>query len=551
MNAGQHPLLVPIVLLGGALVSAALPPAWRRLRLAVAALAGLLALAVLADVIPVAVTGPLLPSFGEVVPGVPLTLRADLSGLALAVMAVTAALMALTAAGRRPGEEASILLTAVGATVAALAGNAVVLFAGLEIANLGGMLLARAASGRLSRGALVAFAIQHAFSLGLLAAAVELIVATGTSDPLAVPPSAIGVAVAVPWGLAGATRLLAATWWPGPALGRATRAALAIGSIPCGGAVLLRLISGLDGSEPVTLTVSLGALGAVAAMGGAVVAWRWRFDPQRSGRALLVAASGPVLALASVPGGAGAAATGLLALELAVLAAPAWSQGVGAGAVARGLAAAALLAAGGLPLGFGSAALAMELGDLASRGRAAVPLLLALGAAAAVAALAALASARHALGGAPSGPPGRRVRPDAALALAAGGLAALLPGGADELVVRPLVGAAAPAAPDLATLSGAGGAWPGGYLTLALLATLLACACAVALLGRPLPRPLPVGEERRPRPLRWSLLRSRHAVGPAWRGLGVALDAADAWLETQPGLIFVVAVAIAAIFLFR
>ncbi len=551
MNPGQHPLLIPILLLGGALASAALPPAWRRLRLGVAGLAVLLALGVAVDLIPLAAGGALLPSFGQVVPGVPLTLRADLTGLVLVLMTSVAALLALAAPGRRPGEEAAILVTAAGAAVAALAGNAVVLFAGLEVANLGGMLLARAASGRLSRGAVVAFAIQHAFALGMLAAAVELIVATGTSDPLAVPPSALGVGIAVPWGLAGASRLLAAMWWPGPAGGRATRAALAVGSVPAGGAVLLRLIAGLSGSPPLTLTVTLGAVGAAAAAGGAALAWRWRSDPQRSGRALLVAAAAPVVALAGVPGGSGGAAAGLLALELAVLAAPAWSQGVGRGPIARGLAAAALLAAGGLPLGFGSAALVIELGDLARLGRAGAPLLMALGAAASVAALAALASCRHALGRADSGSSGRRLRPDAALALAAGALAALLPGGAAELVLGPLAGAGAVGAPDLATVSGAGGAWPGGYLTLALLAALAAFVCAAALLGRPLPRPLPAPAGPQPRPLWRPLLRSRHAVGPAWRRLGAALDVVDAWLETQPGLVFAVAAAFAAILLFR
>jgi hypothetical protein len=551
LNILQHPALVPVVLLAAALLATLLPGGWRRARLLAAATGCVLALVVVADVAPLTASGPLLPAFGDVVPGIPLTLRADPTGLALVVIAVAAALLALGAHDRRPGEEAAILITAVGAALAAPAANAVLLFAGVEIANLGGLLIARAARGRVSRGALVAFGLQHAFGLGLLAAAVQLIVTTGTSDPYALPPAAIGLAVALPWGLAGASRLLAPGWWPGAAGGRSTRAWLAVGGVPCGGAILLRLVAGLDGADEPALTIMLCAVGAAAALAGAVAAWRWQGDAGRAGRALLVAAAGPVVVLAGVPGGTGAFVAGLVALELAVIAAPAWSGGPGTGRLARAMAATALAAAGGLPIGFGTTALVLELGTVASVGRPYAPLLLALGAAALMAAGAGLAAARRALGGGAGEPRTGRPRLDAATGLVLGGLAALLPGVVVELLLLPLVGGAAPVAVDLASLTAPGAAWPGGYLSLALMALILAVGCAAALLGLAVPRPGHGGSGHFPRSVGLTPLRLRRSAGPALRTIGRALAATDSWLVTQPGLLFAVAVALAAILLFK
>ena len=64
-------------------------------------------------------------------------------------------------------------------------------FGGLELANLGGLLLNRAAVVGSVGDPLAASPIQHAFGLGLLAAAVLLIVATGTAThmPCRRPPS--------------------------------------------------------------------------------------------------------------------------------------------------------------------------------------------------------------------------------------------------------------------------------------------------------------------------------------------------------------------------
>ncbi len=550
MSVEARPLFIPGLLLAGALITTLLPEGWRRTRLLVAVAASALPLVVVANLVALTSTGPVTGSLGEAVPGVSLSLRADQLGLALVVAVAVATLLALATTGPRSAHEGAILLTAAGAAVAALAGNAVVLFGGLELANLGGLLLNRAARGRVSRGSLAAFAIQHAFGLGLLTAAVLLIVATGTSDPYALPPSALGLAVAVPWGLAGASRLLAPGWWPGTAAGD-NAAWLSVGAIPCGGAVLLRLVAGLDGAAEPELIGLLGAIGVAAALGGGVTAWRWQREPSRAGRALLVGAAGPVVALAAVPGGTGAFSAGLLALELAVLAAPAWSYGVGPARSARAIAALALSAAAGLPIGFGTTALVVELGALAALGGVYAALLLGLGVAALVVMAAGLGAAQHALSSPLANRSATRPLPAAALALIIGAVAALLPGAATHLALLPLAGSQAPTAVDLASLSGPGGAWPGGYLSLGLFAVLLAVASAAALLGRSLPNPFQGETGPRPRPAWLGLIRARRAAAPALRALGATLGAVDAWLVTQPGLIFAVVAAIAAIYIFR
>jgi hypothetical protein len=561
LSVGNRPVLIPGLLLAGALIVYLLPAPWRRARRLGAAAVLVLAAWVALSIAPSTSSGPVVSSFGNAVPGVALALRADQTGLALLLMALTAALFALGAADRRPGEEAALLLTAAGAALAALAGNLVILFAGAEIASLGGLLLATAGRGRVSPGAATAFTIQHVFALGLLVAAVELTVATGTSNPFAVPASAVGLSVALPWGLAGAGRLVAAGWWPGAAGGRSTRSWLAIGAVPCAAAILLRLDTAIGGAADPGLTIPLAVFGAAVALFGAVSAWRWKHESRRAGRALLGASAGTLVAVGVLPDGAGAFAAGVVALELALLAAPAWSQPVRPSRRGRTLAATALAAAGGLPIGFGTTAAVLELGAVAALGRPYTPLLLVLGMAAVAAAGGGLVAARQALGsaatadppGTPPRPPGGSVpvRPDAILALALGAVAALVPGIVGAVVLAPLVGSAAPVAIDAATLHGPGGPWPGGYLSLALLLVLLGVASAGLVLGRPLPHPAHGEGGPRPRPSWVALVGPRRALGPVARQLGRALTGIDSWLVVQPGLVFTVIVALAALILFH
>ena len=399
LTAGDRLPLIPGMLLLGALVVSLLPERRRGSRRLVAAATLALALATAATLIPLTDGGAALArSFGQVVPGVNLLLRADSAGLVIVIAALSAGLLSLAERDHPPGAAAALLVAAAGVALAGFAGNAVLLFAGAEIANIGSLFLLSSERGRASRGVLTAYALQLAFALGLLVAAVELIAATGTSDPLALPASAVSLAVALPWGLAGAARLLAVGFWPGGTGGHASRAWLATAAVPSGAAILLRLVEAGGDQVGVGITVLLDLVGATAAVWGSLAAWRWQREPRLAGRALLVAATGPVIVLAGLPGGLGGFAAGLVALELALVAAPAWSRPPMEGRGGRVLAGIALAAAGGFPIGFGTTAIVLELGPIAALGPAYSPLLLVLGTAAVVAAAAGLAAARHALG---------------------------------------------------------------------------------------------------------------------------------------------------------
>lgn len=551
LSVEDRPLLLLALLSAGAFLTFVFPVAWRRTRLAVAAVTILGCLGVVASLAPLTVGGPYTSVFEEAVAGVPISLRVDGPGLALATISMVAGLFALAAPKRRASETA-ILVTALGAAVAALGGNAVVLFAGAEVASVGALLLQRAARGRVSRSVLTAFALQHALGLTLLAAAVELIAGAGTSDPYSLPAAALGVAVAIPWGLAGAAWLLSVAWWPGWPAAHATRAWLAVGAIPCGGAILLRLGAGLAGAPPPGLTITLSSVGLIAALGGGVLAWHWRVDPRRAGQSLILGAAGLDVAVAAVHGGLGAFAAGLVALELAVLAAPAWSGGGGAGLAARASAALALAVAGGLPLGFGTTALVLDLGSVAALGAAWAPLLVTLGAAIVILVSAALAAAHRALAtSAQSGGAGPSPPPEALLALAAGAVAAVLPGAAAALSVAPLAGGSALRVIDLATVGTPGGSWPGGYLSIAALVVIAVAGCLLLLAGRPIPAPSAEPGALRAHLLWLPLIAPRRAAVPLLRRVASGLTAVDSWLVTQPGLAFAVVAAALAILVFR
>jgi len=368
--------------------------------------------------------------------------------------------------------------------------------------------------------------------------------------------------VALPWGLAGAGRLLAAGWWPGAAGGRSTRSWLAIGAVPCGAATLLRLGAATGGAADPGFTVILATFGTAAALWGAVAAWRWKHESRRAGRALLTASAGTLVAIAGLPGGAGGVCAGVVALELALLAAPAWSRPTLPPAAAAPLAATALAAAGGLPIGFGTTAMVLELGAVSSLGRPYAPLLLALGMAAVIAAgggvvaarqaigLAALTSGEAAAASPPSGDgevsPLRESSPVGGGVLPRGCFGApccrgpmppwllcwrcccALPRCRGRGAAGSLVGSGAPVAIDAATLHGPGGPWPGGYLSLALLVVLLAVVSGGLALGSlPPPRARRAGAAAAARLGRRR--RGPPALGPPARGLGRGLARLDSW----------------------
>jgi hypothetical protein len=550
LSSGLRLALLPALLLVGAGVSYMLPPLRRDLGRLVTAVTLLVGLGLALSLVPaVSGTATVERSFGDPVPGVELLLRGDAPGLVIVIGGLAAALFALGEGRRRPLEEAAILLCAAGTTVAGLAGNGVLLFGGVEIANLGSLLLLASGRGRVSRGALAAFGLQHVFSLGLLLAAVDLVAVAGTSDPRALPPGVVGVAIGLPWALAGVVRLLALGLAPGAGDVRASRAWAAISAAPCGAAILLRLVEAGGGSLSAGITVPLGILGASTALWGGFLAWRWQRDPRLAGRGLLLAGTGPVIALAGLAGGSGGFAAGLVALELALMAAPAWSHSATFRRSGRVVAAIALASAGGMPVGFGTAAIVLELGAVTALGPAEIGLLIALGLAAALGAAASLAAAGHAL----SDPGGedRGVRPDVVMALGLGGLAALLPGAAGAMVLAPLAGSGAPAVVDALSLRGPGGSWPGGYLTIALLVIVTAIGCAAVLTGQRLPSPAAPADASVPmRP--WPhLLGPRRRLSPLIRGLPAVLGAVDRWLIPQPQLGFAVFAAAIAIFILR
>ena len=539
---------VPALLIGGAGACSLLPPERRGAGRAVTAVAALLALGVLATALPtIAAGGAVTADFGDAVPGVGLVLRADAPGLVLAGMSLLGLLLALAEPGRRPFEEAALLLCAGGAVLACLAANAVLLFGGAEIGSVGTLVLVATSRGRIGRGTLLAFVAEHAALLALLLAAAFLDSLVGTTDPAALPPGALSVPLALPWAAAGAGRLLALALPPGAADRRSSRAWAATAAVPVGGAILTRLLEASGGSLPLPAGISLATVGTAVALGGACLAWRWAADPRLGGRALLVAATGPVIALAGIPGGAVGFGALLVALELAVLVAPAWAIGLRAGPWGRRSAALALSIAGGLPLGFGTAAAVIAAGAVAGLGRPWLAVLDGLGLAALVAACSGMRLARAAL--TTDLPADRRVRADSVVALVLGLIAAVAPGAVAGHVVAALAGTA-PDTPDWATVRVSGAAWPGGALALAAALLGGALTAGGVLLGRRLPAPALNREQPPAAPWR-ALLGPRRRLGPVVRGVPRAVAGVDRWLVAQPQFGFGLAAAVLALLLVR
>jgi hypothetical protein len=456
------------------------------------------------------------------------------------MLSLGAALLALASPGLTTRRTAALLLCACGAWGAALGGNAVMLFAGVEAANVGSLLL-MSDGPRLGRGARLAFAAQHLSALGLLGAAVELTVGAGTSDLAAVPAGAVTAAVGLPWALCGVIRLV----MPAVAPGRPGGDWAATAAVPAGAAVLMRLRS-FSGPLPVEVIVVLAVTGALIAVWGMYTALRSSGDTPTAGRGLLLVGAGlPVAVVGMNADAAGlAAAAGLLALEASVAMAPLWTrpEGRSNGAVA----AISIAIAGNIPIGFGAGASVLVLGAAASAGLVASPLVVALGASVAAGAAVAVRTALAIRGG-------RSRRSTAGLlplaALSASLLAAVVPGAVAVLALAPLAGLPG-SAPDAASLRGLQGGWAGGYYLVAAawVAAVVWAGCTLA--GVSLTRP----ERRaRPRPARrsWTVMLApwRRGRRPLRRALE-AVTALDAWLVSQPRLpMVVVAAAVAVVFL--
>jgi hypothetical protein len=547
ITSGLRLALAPLILLGFAAITSALPTGRERIARSLAVLACGAALTLLiSDVGVIASQGTVEAAFGAPLSGTSFLFRADSTGVALALIATSAALLALLEPQRSSGKSGAILLCAAGSWGAALGGSAVMLFAGLEAANVGSLLLMSRGS-RPSHGTVAILVIQHLTSLGLLAAAVQLAVSTGTTDLAAAPAGAVTAAVGIPWALAGAARLVTPAIAPREAGG----AWGAVAAIPCGAAVLLRLRN-LAGPLPTSVIVVMAAGGVLVALWGALVAARSGGNAALAGRGLLLIGAGLPIAVVgmSAESAGSAAAAALCALELSAAASSLWAARAWTRAH-RGLAAFALLVAGNLPIGFGLSAVVLVLGAAASLGLAGGPVVVGLGASVVAGVVASLRVA-PALLQKPAVEVSQRVPPLAVVAVAVTAIAAVIPGAVAAGVLSALVPMAATTTADAAALRGPQGGWSGGYFVLAAAWLTIVAASVSTLAGRsPAPRIEAAALAAPPSPVAWSaLLRGRRRIREPLRRLLEAARALDQWLVSQPRLPMVlVATALAVFFL--
>ncbi|MFN2452517.1 MAG: hypothetical protein ABR541_09210 [Candidatus Dormibacteria bacterium] len=601
LSPGGRLLAAPLLLLAGILVCAVLPARRARTSQLIAALAVALQAACLLSLLPVVLGGggEVERRLGELVPQVGLILRANGPGVGAVLVASVAALVALLERERRPQERAALLLCLLGTAVAGLAGNGVLLFGGVELGNVGALLLTAAALPATARPAGVlaalgrrqgqAFGFQHLAALGLLVAVARLHDQFQTSDLNALPAQALGTGFACAWALTGVVRLLAGLGLPRhPTGGSAAWAGVA--AVPTGWLVLRRLDELTGGTLPPLVAPLLVGVGAAVVVGFGLVALGRTGRPELCGRALCTAAAGLPIAAAGLGGNDGPAlsAVGALALVLALACAPGFAPTRGTEARRfRRSAAACLAVAGGLPIGAGFAA-AVGLADAtAARGPRGLAAALGLGIGATLLAVATGRAVRRALD-APADPVPEALRLDVAVALGLALLAATFPGTVVGAVDRCL-GLAGLRGIDPGAFRGPGGGWPGGYVTVAGAALLVAGWSALRLLESETRRPtwlrlavvdpglpaagaaavpppgtvpMPVGPVLRdhlPAGATDSAGDSNVESVPAWlrradrglRGLAGAADRADRWLVTQPNLVTLAMGAVILLFVYR
>ncbi|MFN2582816.1 MAG: hypothetical protein ABR498_08770 [Candidatus Dormibacteria bacterium] len=555
--SGAIPLaLTPAPLLVALVIAAATPRRNRRLP-RVAALTGLpatLAL-LLVDALTAPSGGRLLASFGDALPGIPYLMRGDHAGVLVAGAAVVAALLiAVQAEWDERRRWAALITCVLGSVVASLAGNAVLLFAGLEVSNVGAFALMAAGRRQPARAAVATLVVEHVGALLLLAAAANLQANSGTSDFSAVPAGAITVAVAVPWALAATLRLLAPALAPLPTARVTTASWAATAAIPTGAVCLLRLREVLGPAPALSTTLTLAIAGGGVALWAASVAISRRSSAPRVGRALVTAVAGLVIAVSglALPVAAAAIAAGFAALQLAVAMSPAWEAALVSPA-RRGLAAATLLLVGGFPLGFAATAVTLEFAAVVEGGRVAIPFAIAVMLATVMVAVAAALSARGVFAQAlPRAEQGRRL--PSLLAAGAGLLSlggAIVPGAAVAWLAGAL-GAPPGILGDIgaAGVAGPTGGWAGGYVVVAAL-FITAAGVAAAVLGgwTPAPRrPADASPLAVPPPLplaAYRVLRRRLHYAGRW------VPAVDGWLGEQPQLPLLAAGSLVAILLIR
>lgn len=474
-------------------------------------------------------------TFGNAIPGVDFTTRADSASLVVTLVACLAALLA-TVRLAEPLRLCGVLLCLAGCAAVATAGNLALMVGGVEAVAAGSLMVA-GATGAGSRSVRLVAGVLGASGLALCAAAVQLVAGAGSSDLSSIPATTVGGAVAVPWALAGALLVLAAA----APIGRAGsgRDWAAIGTLPVGYLLLLRLQQSAGGQLPGAASVTLAVIGAAAAAAWALAALRARTSVG-VGRAVVGVTLG---AMVSLFGGAlassGALLAGLfLAAEVTLLAAPAWHHRPTGWSIAS-------LAVLALPGGAAFAALAVGLGPVVHRGPGGFPQLAVLAAALAASAIAAARLlARAQLSWQP-------VVPGAVIAVVAGLGGGLVPGFAIREVAGPLAGGGSPVDVDAGVLQLSGAAYAGGYVALAALILVVAAAAAAVLVaGEPVAAPAASVEPRRLPDLGRLLALRRQTLIPL-RRLSSAVESLDSWLEAQPRLPLFLGATALAIVLFR
>ncbi len=502
LGGGLQLALMPAPLIVAAIIVFGLSPREARAARIVAGVGGAMSIALLAiETASLGAGGRVEASLGTPVAGIDYLLRLDLPGGIFGLAAAVVGVLLLLDGDRQTREVRAMLVCVIGTLVAALAGNLLMLTAGVEIAGVGTLLTTSAARGRPGRGGVMAIGVAHLASVGLLVAAVQLLNSNGTTDFAVIPAGAVSATVAGPWAAAGVARLLATSFVPVRGNRTPTAAWAATGAIPCGALVLLRLREVVDGPLPQEIAVTLAVVGGVAALWAAALALRWSGVPAVAGRALCVIAAAPVVALAGVasPAADAAVAAGICSLMLVATLTPAWEH-IGRGRAGTGLAALALGAAGSLPVGFGITALILELAATVSIGRAGAALLAALGLAALLGAAAAVLTARGIVT-ASAISAGGSMRPSAlaTVAAAASLVGAVVPGAAATTVLIAVSPGGLTEPIGVAAIRSAAGDWSGGYLIVALVVIAAGVRSFTTLAERPLVAAAALSREPRAR----------------------------------------------------
>jgi hypothetical protein len=543
------PLVVAAVLLYG------LPGGARQTARLIGAVALAATLALLSlNAAVVAGGGRIEVSYGVPVTGIDLLVRADPLGMVLAMAATAMALLAGLDRPRPPLEVGAQMVCVLGAVLAGMAGNVIVLFTGIELAIVGTALSLSAGRRRPGRGAVTALGLLHAASLAVLAAAAQLQAVAGTTEFTALPQSALVTAVSAPWALGGAMLLLAPAFLPRRSPAGPCTIVAGFGAIPCGAVALLRLREAAGGSLPDPVVLMLAGIGTAVALAAALAALRWARVPEAAGRSFVLMSGAGAVAMSGFDTGsaAGAMAAGICAVILATGLAPLWEDAAGPGP-SRWAGAAALAAAGGAPTGFAMVAIALEVAAAIALGRAGAALAYCLAAAGVAGALAALRAAGTHARQVWDRTEHRRIPLVSGAALAASLGAGLLPGALATGVIGALAAGSAVRSAGPAALAVPAAGWAEGYFVVPAVLAVVAVVAVARLQGWPLPAGASAlaASSGRIRPT-WALLlgAGRMIRRPA-RLAAQMLSGADAWLMVQPQLPLVLLAGVLAIVFIR